>query len=149
MKNMQQQRLFKGRKPDPDLESIVLRQAKGYLKARGIYYLRLNSGSAKKGAHYIELCPENTPDLLIAYRGVVFFAEAKREGEDVRQTQLEHHRLMRDHYHLPVIVFRDVEGLADFLKEIDEAAWHANGEYIAGTTEFIRNLVEASKLQAA
>lgn len=47
----------------------------------GIFWLRLNSGLIRKGARWIHLCPEGTPDLVIYPRGKgVVWCETKVKG---------------------------------------------------------------------
>lgn len=80
--------LFKDRKRKPPVEAQVSLQVKHYLRARNIYYLRLNSGKVYHKGNWIHLCPEGTPDLFCLYRGRAVFIETKRIGEKPTEEQL-------------------------------------------------------------
>jgi hypothetical protein len=83
--------LFKDRKRKPPAEAQVSLQVKHYLRARNIYYLRLNSGKVYYKGNWIHLCPEGTPDLFCLYRSKAVFIETKRIGEKPTEEQLRTH----------------------------------------------------------
>jgi|SRR5215216_1309816 len=85
---VRQQELIKGaRKKKSDLEKVVIRAIKKYCAARGIYYRRTNSGGARVGRNYIQLCPAGTHDAFVVHRGVFVAVEGKRVGEKQEDDQ--------------------------------------------------------------
>lgn len=86
-----QGRLFPDKKRPTRVEAEVSIQVKHYLRARNIYYLRLNSGKIYHKNNWIHLCPEGTPDIFCLYKGKAVFIETKRVGEKPTEEQLRTH----------------------------------------------------------
>jgi hypothetical protein len=72
-------------------ESSVLASIQDHCRWNRIYFQRTNSGKVQVGKHWIKLCDEGTPDLLICYRGLFLGCETKRLNETARETQITEH----------------------------------------------------------
>ncbi len=85
-------------KPTPltQNESSLSAQIAEYLRARGIYNERLNSGKVEtKSGYWITLCERGTPDRLAVVRGQAVFIETKTLGKKPMPGQLEKHDELR------------------------------------------------------
>ena len=64
-----------------------------WLKLKGAYVLRLNSGSLTKqykgGFHHIQLCPRGTPDLYVLLNGYSCFIEVKKDEKEIKAWQTQ------------------------------------------------------------
>ncbi len=86
-------------KPTPltQKESSLSAQIAAYLRARGIYNERLNSGRVEtKSGYWITLCEKGTPDRLAIVRGQAVFIETKTLGKKPTPKQLKKHDELRD-----------------------------------------------------
>ena len=66
-------------------ESDVQKEITDYLETKGVFYLRLNSGSVFIENRRVKLSPEGTPDLFMLIDGKPIFIELKR-SEKVHKT---------------------------------------------------------------
>lgn len=85
-------------KPTPltQKESSLSAQIAAYLKTRGIYNERLNSGRVEtKSGYWITLCERGTPDRLAIVHGQTIFIETKTLGKKPTPEQLEKHNELR------------------------------------------------------
>lgn len=73
-------------------ESVVMRQARAYLRGKNVYHQRTNAGQIiTREGHVVKLCDEGTPDLYSCHRGISLWIECKAEGEKPGSKQLEEH----------------------------------------------------------
>ena len=71
-------------------ESSLSSQIAEYLRGRGIYNERLNSGRVEtQSGYWITLCERGTPDRLAIVRGQAIFIETKTLGKKPTPEQLE------------------------------------------------------------
>jgi hypothetical protein len=112
---------YEGGKSRPlhESEATVQARIKEYLDTRGIYYQRTNSGMVQKGKHWIKLCDEGTPDLIICYRGFLLGCETKTVVGKVTPEQAYQHVLIERSGGF-VLVPRSLDAFIEGLCEIDE-----------------------------
>lgn len=70
-------------------ETGVSASIAAYLDRRGIFHLRLNSGTIKTKNSFLHLCKNGTPDRLAIYRGVPLFIEVKKLGANLSEEQVK------------------------------------------------------------
>lgn len=61
----------------------------------GVWALRINSGTIRKGSRVIKLAPRGTPDVLAVCAGACIFFEAKLPGERPTLEQAAMHERLR------------------------------------------------------
>lgn len=83
--------LFSG-KPLHISETALSGMIAEYLDRRRIYNDRLNSGMAKIGKHFIQLCKTGTPDRFCIVSGRIIFIEVKAFGKKATVEQLTKHK---------------------------------------------------------
>lgn len=72
----------------PTPESIIKGEIRDFLEMTGMFYLRLNSGTIRKGNRFIKLCPEGTPDFLLFGKPLMWI-EVKGSGQKTSKDRAE------------------------------------------------------------
>ena len=76
------------------MEGPTQKDILNYLKKRGIYHWRNNTGAVKRFGVWIRYGKEGSPDIL-GSRGVMFGIEVKDAGKKPSSEQLEEHEKIR------------------------------------------------------
>jgi hypothetical protein len=69
-------------------EAIIAGEIRDFLKDTGEFFIRLNSGTIRKGNRFIKLCEVGTPDFIV-FRDVPHWIEVKAEGQRTQKERAE------------------------------------------------------------
>jgi hypothetical protein len=98
-------------------EGLVKVEVLDYLKAAGIFHMRMQSGRAKVRGGWMHVCPAGTADILaFDENGGVVWIELKRLKGEQREKQVEFQAKVTAIGHKYVVV-RSVEDVAAAFKE--------------------------------
>ena len=99
-------------------ENAIQKQVQDFLKASGLFYMRLQSGMVKVRGAWMHLCPTGTADLVVyPSRGFqVGWIEMKQLKGKQRESQVEFQAKAEAAGH-PYLVARSVEDVQAWLRD--------------------------------
>jgi hypothetical protein len=70
-------------------ETQVKNEVVAYLKASGLFWMRLNSGKVKVRGGFLQLCPEGTSDIIVFPANRIVWIELKGRGQATLKSRAE------------------------------------------------------------